>query len=520
MRSDTMWKVGLIVAVLALSVYSLYPPKDRIKLGLDLKGGVHLVIQVQTDDALKVQADQEISRLDDRLRGEAVTVKSIQPGAPGQIVIDGVDPKDESTITQVLKDDFYNWKYSSRPGSILVEMKPELVSQLREDAIDQALETIRKRVDQFGVAEPSVQRQGLTSDLILVQLPGVDEPQRVKDLIRVTAVLELKLVEVGPASSREQLLAASNGVPPPGTEVVRGQSKNEEGVTTPEFYLVRKVAAVTGRDLRNAKRSADQYNLPAVSFTLTPEGGDKFAKVTGENVGRQLAIVLDGQVVSAPRIQSRIEDEGIIEGSNFTVESAEDLALVLRSGSLPAGLRFLEERSVGPSLGWDSIRKGLRACLIALGGVIVFMLVYYKKSGVNAAIALAFNIVILLGCMAYFRAILTLPGIAGVILGIGMAVDANVLIFERIREELRLGKTVRSAVAGGFGKAFWTIFDSNLTTIIAAVFLFQFGSGPIKGYAVTLIIGILASMFTAIFVSRVMFDTTLSTTAKIDKLSI
>ncbi len=517
MRNNMLWKVLSVVAIVGGCVYLLYPPKEKIKLGLDLKGGMQLVIKVQTDDALKIHADQEMLRLDDKLKGEAVTVKSIQAGGVGEIVIDGVDPKDESTAVKVLKEYFPSWSYSTKPGTMTLQIKPELASSLREEAIKQAIETIRNRVDEFGVAEPSVQRRGLTSDTVLVQLPGVDDPQRVKDLIKITAVLELKLVESGPVGSRESLLAASGGTVPPGTEVVTG--KGEDTAQGPEYYLVKKASAITGRDLRNAKRSADQYNLPAVSFSLTPEGADKFEKVTGENVGKLLAIVLDGQVESAPRINAKISDEGIIEG-NFTTDRAEDLALVLRSGSLPASLQFLEERSVGASLGMDSIRQGLRASIAAVLGVMIFLIVYYKASGINATIALILNIVILLGCMAYFQATLTLPGIAGVILGIGMAVDANVLIFERVREELRMGKTVRSAVAGGFGKAFWTIFDSNLTTVISAVFLFQFGSGPIKGYAVTLILGIAASMFTAIFVSRVMFDLTMGSKTKVEKLSI
>lgn len=517
MRNNMLWKILSVVAILGWCVYELYPPKEKIKLGLDLKGGMQLVIRVQTDDALKIHADQEMLRLDDKLKGEAVTVKSIQAGGVGEIVIDGVDPKDESTAVKVLKEYFPSWSYSTKPGTMTLKIKPELAASLREEAIKQAIETIRNRVDEFGVAEPSVQRRGLTSDTVLVQLPGVDDPQRVKDLIKITAVLELKLVESGPVGSRESLLAASGGVVPPGTEVVTG--KGEDPAAGQEYYLVKKASAITGRDLRNAKRSADQYNLPAVSFSLTPEGGDKFEKVTGENVGKLLAIVLDGQVESAPRINAKISDEGIIEG-NFTTDRAEDLALVLRSGSLPASLQFLEERSVGASLGMDSIRQGLRASIAAVIGVMIFLIVYYKASGINATVALILNIVILLGCMAYFRATLTLPGIAGVILGMGMAVDANVLIFERVREELRMGKTVRSAVAGGFGKAFWTIFDSNLTTVISAVFLFQFGSGPIKGYAVTLILGIAASMFTAIFVSRVMFDLTMGSKTKVEKLSI
>ncbi len=516
MRRDLVWKVVLTVFIIGGGLALLWPPKDKIKLGLDLKGGMHLVIQVQTDDALNVHRDQEAIRLDDKLKEEAITVKSIHAGDVGQIIIDGVDPKDDMLVSNIIKNDFPSCKYLTNPGTVTMDMKPELQTQLREEAVNQAIETIRNRVDEFGVAEPLVQRQGFSSTII-VQLPGVDDPQRVKDLIRVTAVLELKLVEKS-GSSREDILASSGGIVPDGMDVIPAKPRGDEK-GGPAYYMVRKVAAVNGRDLRNAKRSSDQYNLPAVSFTLTPDGATKFAKVTGENIGKQLAIILDGQVESAPRINARIEDSGIIEG-NFTPEAAEDLSLVLRSGSLPASLRFLEERTVGPSLGLDSIQKGLRAFSVALIGVIGFMLVYYKKAGINATIAFLFNTIILLGCMAYFHATLTLPGIAGVILGVGMAVDANVLVFERIREELRMGKTVRSAVDAGFTKAFWTIFDTHMTTVISATFLFQFGSGAVKGYAVTLILGLAASMFTSIFVSRLMFDLVMGTKPKIDKLSI
>ncbi len=368
--------------------------------------------------------------------------------------------------------------------------------------------------DELGVAEPVIQKHG--TDRILVQLPGVDNPERVKNLIQNTALLEFKLVIKGPLPTREELLKEYNGVEPLDMEVLKSDPSKSR---VQGYYLVKRVSAITGKDIRNARVGRDEFNQPVVNFTLSNQGGKIFEKVTAENIGKPLAIILDGRVISAPVIQAVIRDAGMITGQ-FTPQEAEDLAIVLRSGALPAGIKYLEERTIGPSLGMDSIIKGLRASVISLMIVMGFMVFYYRLSGVNAVVALILNMIILLGVMAYFKATLTLPGIAGIVLTIGMAVDANVLIFERIRENLRLGKSVKASVPEGFKKAWVTILDSNLTTIVAAIFLLQFGTGPVKGFAVTLIIGIIASLFTAVFVSRMIFDFVLSKKRKLDKLSI
>ncbi len=391
---------------------------------------------------------------------------------------------------------------------------------VRDMAVKQALETIRNRVDQFGVSEPVIQRQGIEGQRILVQLPGVDDPGRVKELIGKTALLELKEVMAGPGPDRQALLAKLGGSVPADAEVVTGDRKDFEGhVIGREYYLLKRAAIVSGRELRSARRSQDQYGQPAVSFSLIPAAAGKFGKFTESHIGTNMAIVLDRKVMSAPVIRGRISDEGIIEGS-FSVKEAEDLALVLRAGALPASITYLEERTVGPSLGHDSVVRGVRAAVAGLIIVMLFMLAYYRWSGLNANVALLLNLIILMGAMAYFGATLTLPGIAGVILTIGMAVDANVLVFERIREELDVGKTVKSAIEAGFARAFGTILDANLTTLIAALFLFQFGTGPVKGFAVTLSIGILASVFTAVFVSRTLYMMILAGKDRVESLSI
>jgi len=357
------------------------------------------------------------------------------------------------------------------------------------------------------VAEPLIQSQG--TDNIVVELPGVDDPDRVKNIIKVAAVLKWQLVKAGPAQDEETLLKDLGGKIPDDAEVIPGDPKKGHA----GLYLVNKVAAVTGKDLRTVRRGQDEWNNPAVSFTLTPDGARRFEQVTGPNIGQLLAIVLDGKIQSAPRINAQISDSGIIQGT-FSVEEADDLILILKAGALPAGIKYLEERTIGPALGADSVRQGLVAGLVAILAVMAFMVVYYRVSGINAVIALVLNVVILFGALAYFKANLTLPGIAGIILGLGMAVDANVLVFERIKEERAAGKGVTNSISLGFSRAFTAIFDSNLTTIISAVFLFQFGTGPIKGYAVTLIISLIANMFTAVFVSHVMFDAFVPKTAK------
>jgi len=514
MKKGLRWKLILTVAVTALSIYLFVPPKDKIKLGLDLKGGIHLLLQVMTDDAVTIETDQEISRLQEQLKKKNITFKTMVKGNTGNFTIQGLGADQEASLKSVLEESFQEWDYSYLGDVVSLKLKDQAARYLKEQAVTQALETIRNRVDVMGVSEPMIQRQGMAGDRIVVELPGVEDPERVKSIIKTTAILEWKLVRAGPAPDEATLLASMGGTVPEDAQVVKGDPKREAG-----FYLVDRVATVSGKDLRTVRRSQDEWNTPAVSFSLDPEGGRRFEKATGENIGKQIAIVLDNKVISAPRVETVIPAAtgGIIRG-RFSLEEAEDLVVVLKAGSLPAGIRYLEERTIGPSLGADSVRQGLISFLVAVLAVMTFMIVYYRLSGLNAIAALILNVVILFGALAYFHAALTLPGIAGIILSVGMAVDANVLIFERIKEEKAMGKGILSSIATGFSRAFSAIFDSNLTTIISAVFLFQFGTGPIKGYATTLIVGLVANLFTAVFVSRLIFDVAVPKTAK--KLSI
>lgn len=513
MRKGLQWKAALVILVIALSIFLAYPPGEKINRGLDLKGGIHLVLQVITGDAVNIETDLQIGLLEDQFKRKDISYETITKGKIGQFSVQGTNPDQEGQIKNLLDDFFRDWDYAIIGNTVSLSMKPALVQYLKDQSVNQARETISNRVDQFGVAEPTIQRQG--DDRIIVELPGVEEPDRVKNLIKTTALLEWKLVKAGPTPDEATLLSEFGGQIPPDMEVLRGDAKRTEG----GYYLISRVASITGNDIRSVRRSVDEWNNPSVAFTLKTDGARRFERVTSENIGKPLAIILDGKVLSSPTIEDRIRDSGIIRG-RFTIEEAEDLVVVLRAGALPASIKYLEERTIGPSLGADSIRKGLTASLAALLLVILFMLFYYRLAGVNAVTALILNMVILAGALAYFKATLTIPGVAGIILTIGMAVDANVLIFERIREELASGKSILSSIATGFSRAFTTILDANVTTIIAAVFLFQFGTGPVKGFAVTLIIGITASMFTAVFVSRLIFDITLSRRKKRDKLSI
>jgi len=350
-----------------------------------------------------------------------------------------------------------------------------------------------------------------------VQLPGVTDVDRAKEIIRSTGLLELKIVEQGPAATRESLLV--NGQVPSGMDIVPGVSSAGDPAGSTVFYQVRKAAAVSGKDLRNARPTIDENGQPAVSFTLNSDGGARFAKITGENVGKQLAIVLDGRVQSAPRIETQIRSDGRITGS-FTQEEVQNLSLILRSGALPASMDFLEENTIGPTLGADSIRSGVIASVVGLFLVVSFMLIYYKLSGVNAVIALIFNLVILLGLMAYIGAVMTLPGIAGFVLTMGIGVDSNVLIFERIKEELAAQRGVRASINAGFSRVFWTLVDTHVAAGISCAFLFQFGTGPIRGFAVTLFVGLLSNLFTSIFVSKTLFEAALARRQQVASLSI
>jgi len=514
MKKNLQWKAVLTLAVIAGAIILAYPFNDKkIKRGLDLKGGIHLVLQVITDDSINMETDQEISRLEELLKKNAVTFQKVTKEGLGRIAVQGTLANEEGKTRDMFDQYSRDWDYSFTGDRANLTLKPLVIQFLRDQSVSQAKETIDNRINTYGVAEPLIQRQG--TDKIVVELPGVDDPERVKDLIKVTAVLEWKLVKAGPAADEATLLQATNGLVPDDAEVLRGDPKRGQG----GFYLVNKVAVVTGKDLRTIRRTQDEWNNPAVSFTLNADGGARFEQVTGANIGKQIAIILDKKVQSAPGIEDKImrTQGGVIRG-RFTPEEADDLVLILKAGALPAGIRYLEERTIGPALGADSVRQGLIAGLVAVLAVMTFMLIFYKLSGINAVIALLLNVLILFGALAYFKATLTLPGIAGIILAIGMAVDANVLIFERIKEEAALGKGVMSSISQGFSRAFTAIFDSNLTTIIAAVFLFQFGTGPIRGYAVTLTISLVANLFTAVFVSHLLFDLTVKKTAK--KLSI
>ena len=499
--------------------------RNRIHLGLDLKGGTNLILQVQVEDAVNITAGESLERLKDELKAKNIAYADIQPNDDKtstppihRILVKGIAQDRTNDLQTLITEQFSDWDLVRVPGddtARMVVMKVSAAATLRNQALTQAMETIRRRVDALGVVEPTIAEYGEGDYELVVQLPGVDDPSRVKDIMQSTAMLEFKLVQDGPFSSREAALAAHGGVLPPDTELLPGSEHGEE-----KWYVLNRIAAVNGRDLTGAEPSHDEAGRPDVNFTLNRDGAERFGRVTGANIGKLLAVVLDNRVFTAPEIHGQITDRGQISGGGFTPQSANDLALVLRSGALPASIKYLSEETVGPSLGADSIRHGVVASIVGLLAVMGFMLVYYRGSGINANLALGLNLLILVAAMGYIGAVLTLPGIAGVILTVGMGVDSNVLIFERIREELRLGKAVGAAVVAGFEQAFRTIIDTHVTTVVSAVILFAFGTGPIKGFAVTLTIGLIANLFTSVFVSRVIFDYVLSRRERGAELSI
>ena len=497
--------------------------RDRIRLGLDLRGGTHLVLQVQVEDAVNITNDLTRERIQDEMRSKNIPFADVQKVDSTHILIKGIPQEKSADLQSLVSEQFPDWDSSRVTGDPLarqVALKASAAAGIRNQALLQAMNTIRNRIDQLGVTEPTITEYGQGDYMLVVQLPSVDDPSRVKDIIQNTAMLTLKIVQDGPYASRDAALAAHGGVLPPDTELLPGKRESSSDTSGAEaWYVVSRIAAVTGRDLRDAQPRPDENGRPSVNFTLTRDGAVRFGRVTGQNIGKQLAIILDNRVFSAPTIQSQITDNGRITGS-FTQQQASDLALVLRSGALPASIKYHYEGTVGPSLGADSIRHGVIASIVGLVAVMGFMLFYYRGSGINANLALVLNLLILIAALAYFGAVLTLPGIAGVILTVGMGVDSNVLIFERIREELRLGKTVGAAVAGGFDHAFLTIIDTHVTTIVSSLILFTFGTGPIRGFAVTLTIGLLANLFTSVFVSRVIFDYVLGRREKGAELSI
>jgi preprotein translocase subunit SecD len=492
---------------------ALWPPFDRagqpgrIKLGLDLKGGIHLVLQVVTDDALTATVDDSVQSVRDKLNQKGIVFGKVERKDTRTFVVEGVETVRVKDARDLLNDYRRSGWDVREPaeGSFDVRMTDPTVKDLKERTVQEAIRTLERRVNILGVAEPVIGEYGSRGDQILVQLPGVTDVEEAKRVIRRTAQLSLKLVEDS-AATREALLQNFQGKVPDNMEVVTGSSEEHGTAGSTVYYLVRREAVITGRDLKNARAGVDsQTNEPNVEFTLNTQGAERFGSATEKNIGRRLAIILDNSIASAPTIQSRISENGSIHG-RFSVQEADELAKVLRAGALPATLRFQQELTVGASLGKDSIRAGVTATIAGMIFLFAFMLVYYRLSGLNAIVALTANLLILLGSMAYFGATLTLPGIAGIILTIGVGVDTNVLVFERIREELRNGKTVRAAISNGFDRVLVTILDTHATALIAAAFLFQFGTGPIKGFAVTLFGGLVANVFASFFVSRFLFE--------------
>ena len=532
-RIRTRLLITLGVTILSVALFAGFPPsltkmKDKVRLGLDLQGGTYLVLQVITDDAIRAETDNAIENLRTALQAENIVFRQLARSQNNEYTAVGVDPAKDQDFRRVLNERFIEWDLVSTQGEVpntyTMRLKSAQEQAYRVQAVDQAINTIRNRIDQLGVGEVTIQKHGGPGeDEIVVQLPGVDDPARVKGIMQSTALLELKLVNAGPFPTAEAAAQSFGGAVPANLEVV---PSIERDLNTPagqmSYYVVERIASVSGRDLKGAYPSRDENGRPAVSFNLNADGAQRFGRVTESNIGKQLAIVLDGRIQSSPVINGRITDNGIITGgvAGFAPQAAQDLSLVLRSGALPASIRYLNEEVVGPSLGADSIRAGFIASVAALIGVILFMLFYYRLSGVNAMVAMILNLLVLLGAMAYFGATLTLPGIAGIILTIGIGVDSNILVFERIREELRAGKTAVSAVITSFQRVFITLVDTHLAALISATFLFLFGTGPVKGFAVTLVIGLAANMFTSVFVSRTLFEWLLARKERAETLSI
>jgi preprotein translocase subunit SecD len=507
------WRLVLVFAVLVAAIIYILPsfkpalwPHKQINLGLDLQGGMHLVLEVDTEKAVDSTTERISQEIREQLKNERIRHVSVNRIEGSRISVEVNKEESIDKLKALLDDEFRDLRELSKTetgGSYAVVMDipdPDR-EQIKKLAVDQALETIRNRIDQFGVAEPDIRRQG--ENRILIQLPGISDTQRAKDLIGKTALLEFKLVD-----DTGSVDAAVKGTIPPGRELLyQVEEDPQTRRTTKTPFLLRKRSLLTGASLTDARVQIDsQFNEPYVSINFDKKGARIFERITADNVNNRLAIVLDNNVYSAPVIQEKIAGGQARITGRFTTEEARDLAIVLRAGALPAPVNILEERTVGPSLGADSIRKGLISMMIGGVLVIIFMIIYYKMAGLIADIALFLNILLIAAGLSGFGATLTLPGIAAIILTIGMAVDANVIIFERVREELALGRTPRAAVNAGYDRATLTILDANVTTLIAAVVLFQFGTGPIKGFAVALSLGVVASMFTALIVSRLIFE--------------
>ena len=544
MNPNLKWKALFILAVIVFCLYFLFGSptfptsfaqvkdnfKKQIKLGLDLQGGSHLVLQVQVQEAIAQETDTTVDRLSTTLREKNVHYDEIRRVDDTHVLVRNIDPSQHSVLSDIVGTQYNNvWDMAPAAGeanSYTLTLRPGAVAAIQEQTITQAKETIEQRINALGLTEPTVQRRGGSNDNeILVQLPGVSDLAEAKAVIQAGGQLELRLVNdpqtfpsVAAYMAQHTVLAASD-------ELVLACPDNRartSGSDTGEvWYVLNRAPVVTGRDLRSATESRNTTNPGTwqVNFTLSPEAARRFGPFTQQNIGRNMAIVLDHCVKSSPVINGRIDDSGMIEGS-FSQQSAHDLALVLRAGALPASIKYLQESTVGPSLGADSIRHGVQASVLSLLVVMFFMLIYYRMSGGNAVLALILNLVILLAFLAMSGAVLTLPGIAGVILTIGMGVDSNVLVFERIREEIRNGKSSAAAVDAGFDNAFRTIIDTHVTTVVSAAFLGFFGTGPIRGFAITLVVGLVANIFTAVYVSKAIFQYHLTKMDRQAELSI
>ncbi|HEV2277004.1 MAG TPA: protein translocase subunit SecD [Acidobacteriaceae bacterium] len=529
MQKNLKTKTIIILAFLVVSIYGIFgiphgvsgtALKDallqRINLGLDLKGGTHLVLQVMVDEAVSGATDSDVGAIQADLQQNSIpgaVVSKPDPNRPEMIQISGVPADHTADVSSVLNSR-YSGNYDITPGvngTWTLNMKATAVAQIKQSALDKSIDVIRTRIDSFGVKEPTIEPYQLGSYQILVELPGIDDLGRIKEAIQSTARLETHEVMGGPWPDKQTALQSIGGVVPPDAELLQSIPGASNEGSTSEWYELKKIPIWGGTDIRDAQPGHDpNTNEPEVNFFLTSAAGDKFAQFTSQNIGKNMAIVLDNRVREVAVIKGTIRDQGNISGGGITEQYAKDLSMLLRTGALPASIHFLQETTVGPSLGADSIHQGVVASIAGMLAVMAFMLIYYRGAGVNADLALFLNLVILLGFMGYTSATLTLPGIAGVILTIGMGVDSNVLIFERIREELRAGKSPAAAVDQGFAHAVTTIIDTHVTTIVSAAILFIFGTGPVKGFAVTLTFGLIANFFTSVFVSRVIFDALLS----------
>jgi len=484
-----------------------------MNLGLDLKGGIHLVIDVDVDVAVSTRVAEEVSTVRGELRKNKIRYTALDSKA-GRITVTLKNVTDVEIAQKLLADALPKYTASVENNTIHFDVTASEAKEIKHNAVDQSIEVIRHRIDALGTTEPVIVRQG--ERRILVQIPGFSDTKAAKDLIGRTAILEFKLVD-----EKADLDEALKGNIPSGDEIVYGKEELRNGKPNKQPYLLKKRTELSGSQIADARVSIDsRYNEYAVTLKFNNKGARTFDKLTKEHVGERFAIILEGKVNSAPVIRERISGGTAQITGSFTPTEARNLAIVLRAGALPAPVKVVEERSIGPSLGQDSIDQGFDSIIIGSILVLIFMMAYYRLFGLVANVALVFNMILIVAAMSMIGATLTLPGMAGIVLTIGMAVDANVLIFERIREELRIGKTPRAAIDSGYGKAFLTIVDANITTLIAAVVLFQFGTGPVKGFAVTLSVGIIASMFTAIMVTRAMIAFSVEKRDRIEKLSI